>query len=179
MPKEGKRVYDPQVVYVGRLSKEKGVDLLIRAFERLDDGHLLIIGSGSEERELKRLAEKCDRIHFLGFLPRDQALLYVKGSDVFVLPSRSEGLSTALLEAMACGTAVIATSVGGSVELVEHGVSGLLVPPEDHKALADALRLLLSDASLRRRLAAEAARRVRAEFSMEVIAQRYLEVYSS
>jgi glycosyltransferase involved in cell wall biosynthesis len=102
----------------------------------------------------------------------------VKGSDVFVLPSRHEGLSTALLEAMAMGVPVVATRVGGNPELVEHGETGLLVDP-DPEQLARAIALLLEDRGLAKRLAESAARVVRERYSWPVVYRRYLEVYRS
>lgn len=178
IPAEGERLYPRQVIYVGRLSREKGVDVLIRAMSLVEGAHLIVVGSGPEEDRLRRLASGLGRVRFMGFLPRKQALRLVKGSDVFVLPSRTEGLSTALLEAMACGTPVVATAVGGNVELLQDGVTGLLVPPDDHEALGKAILRLLGDGSLRRGLSSRAREVVEREYDMGVVVRRYLEVYS-
>jgi len=175
LPEEGRRLFERQVVYCGRLSKEKGVDLLIEAIQRVD-ANLVIVGGGPLERELRELARGDPRVRFTGPLPRGGALKLVKGSDVFVLPSRHEGLSTALLEAMAMGVPVVATRVGGNVELVEHGVTGLLVEP-DPSQLAGAISLLLEDRSLAQRLAENAAKIARERYSWPVVYKQYLDVY--
>ena len=177
LPEEGVRLSEKQVVYCGRLSREKGVDLLIEAVKRID-AHLIVVGGGPLERELRELARNDPRIRFTGPLPRSEALKLVKGSDVFVLPSRQEGLSTALLEAMAMGVPVVATKVGGNPELVEHGETGLLVDPEPSQ-LANAISLLLEDRGLARRLAGNAAKIVREKYSWPVVYRQYLDVYRS
>ena len=177
LPDEGVRLSERQVVYCGRLSREKGVDLLIEAVKRID-ANLVVVGGGPLERELRELAYSDPRVRFTGPLPRAEALRIVKGSDVFVLPSRHEGLSTALLEAMAMGVPVVATKVGGNPELVEHGETGLLVDPEPGQ-LARAISLLLEDGSLARRLAGNAARVAREKYSWPVVYKRYLDVYRS
>ena len=178
LPSEGTRLYKPQVVYTGRLSREKGVDILVKAFKELDlNAHLVIVGEGPLRKELEELARDDPRIHLLGPRPRGETLKIVRGSDVFVLPSRQEGLSTSLLEAMAMGVPVIATAVGGNLELVKNRLTGLLIPPEDPEALLNALRELLEDPSLAAKLGEEARRYVVKEFSWEVAYERYLRVY--
>ena len=175
LPEGGTRLFERQVVYCGRLSKEKGVDLLIEAIKRVD-ANLVIVGGGPLERELRELTRGDPRVRFTGPLPRGEALKLVKGSDVFVLPSRHEGLSTALLEAMAMGVPVVATRVGGNLELVEHGENGLLVEPEPSQ-LAGAISLLLEDRGLARRLAENAAKIARERYSWPVVYRQYLGVY--
>lgn len=179
LPGEGVRLYDAQVVYCGRLSREKGVDALIDAFKRVRaNAHLIVIGGGPLERELREAARGDPRIHFTGPLPRSEALKLVKGSDVFVLPSRHEGLSTALLEAMAMGVPVVATRVGGNTELVEHAVTGLLTDPEPIQ-LAQAISLLLEDRALARRLAEAGRKLVIEKYSWPVVYRQYLAIYKS
>jgi len=90
IPEKGIREYDKQIVYVGRLSKEKGVDILIKAFEGIEDCHLLIIGDGPEKNMLIDLAKDNPRIHFLGYKTRNEAIKYIKGSDILVLPKLSK-----------------------------------------------------------------------------------------
>jgi glycosyltransferase involved in cell wall biosynthesis len=175
LPVEGTRFFERQVVYCGRLSREKGVDLLIEAIKRID-ANLVVVGGGPLERELRELARGNPRVSFTGPLPRGEALKLVKGSDVFVLPSRHEGLSTALLEAMAMGVPVVATRVGGNLELVEHGETGLLVEPEPGQ-LAGAISLLLEDRDLAKRLAENAAKIAREKYSWPVVYRQYLDVY--
>ena len=178
LPDEEERLYSPQVIFVGRLSAEKGVDVLIRAFRRLDlDAHLLIVGEGPEREKLEALASGDARIHFLGYKPRPEALKLLKGSDVFVLPSIHEGLSTALLEAMALGVPVVASRTGGNEELVEDGVTGILVPRNDPQALMRAIKTLLEDSELAKTLARKARLVVKSNYSWDVVIQRYVEIY--
>ncbi|RLF01450.1 MAG: glycosyltransferase family 1 protein [Thermoprotei archaeon] len=180
LPGEGLRLYEPQVVYTGRLSREKGVDILVRGFRESDlDAHLVVVGGGPLRRELEELARGDPRIHLLGPKPRAEALKIVRGSDVFVLPSRHEGISTSLLEAMAMGVPVVATAVGGNLELVEDGRTGLLVRPEDPGELVRAIASLLNDRGLAARLAEEARREVARSYSWRVVYRRYLSVYES
>ena len=99
--------------------------------------------------------------------------------DVFALPSQTEGLSIALLEACATGLAVVATRVGGNPEIVVDGQTGLLIPPDDNGALSEALARMLADTALRRRLGNAAAQWVRANASSEALAQAYDRVYGA
>jgi glycosyltransferase involved in cell wall biosynthesis len=106
-----------------------------------------------------------ERVRFLG-LRRDRETLYA-AMDVFVLPSHWEGLSLALVEAMGAGRAVVATSVGGNPEVVQDGRTGLLVPPDDHQALSDALTAIGLDRGLRISLGEAAEKDARSRFSIE------------
>ena len=179
MPSEGLRLYDRQAIYLGRLSKEKGVDILIKAFtcEELSEVHLLIVGKGPEEAHLRRLAGGRPNIHFIGEKPRYEALKYVKGSDILLLPSRREGMPTTLLEAMALKTPIIASAVGGCLELIENGQNGVLVQPDDHISLRQAIISAFSDKNRMRKLAEHAYQRVINEFSWEKAVERYLQIY--
>ena len=114
-------------------------------------------------------------IHFLGMrqdVPRLLSLL-----DVFVLPSLSEGLSLALLEAMVTGKAVVATRVGGNPELIDHGKTGFLVQPEDARDLAASLLKLVSDPEMMQQFGRQAAERVQQHFSMKQMVDRYSGLY--
>jgi len=99
--------------------------------------------------------------------------------DVFVLPSRAEGISNTILEAMACGLPVIATRVGGNVELVIEGETGLLVPAGDSAALADALARYVEDGRMLRQHGQAARKRAEAEFSIDGMVARYAQLYES
>jgi glycosyltransferase involved in cell wall biosynthesis len=145
----------PIILYVGRLTREKGVDILIRAAALMREGgvRLQIVGGGPERTRLEELASslKADNVSFLGGISdrRDLADIYRRAT-VFVLPSRSEGLGCVLLEAMAAGTPIVATAVGGIPDLIRDGWNGLLVPSEDPGALAGAVNRMLTDAALRK-----------------------------
>ena len=177
LPSRGVKMHERQVVYVGRLSREKGVDLLVEAFKKIPSIHLLLIGEGPEESKLKKAAKGYNNIHFLGPLPREKALTYVKGSDLLVQPSRKEGLSTALLEAMAMGTPVIATRVGGNIELIEHGKTGLLIEPESVTDIIDAISMAFSRPELLKMLSAKAKVKIASEYSWEVVLEAYINLY--
>jgi glycosyltransferase involved in cell wall biosynthesis len=150
-------------VTVANLREKKGYPVLLAAARRVVDAGAPVIfvaaGQGPLEAELRsRLSELDlgDRFRLLGYVP-DAARL-VAGADVFVLASEHEGLPLAVMEALALGVPVVATRVGGIPELVEDGASGLLAPPGDPSALADAV-LAVTDPATRDRLAAGAAAR--------------------
>lgn len=178
IPKEGIKEYDKQIAYVGRLSKEKGVDILIKAFEEIKDCHLLIIGDGPEKNMLIKISQKNPRVHFLGYKPRDEAIKYIKGSDILVLPSRQEGLSTTILEAMACRTPVIATNVGGNPEIIEHMKNGILVTSENIQEIREAINLLLENKELTKRIIDEAYKIVIEEYEWNKAIEKYLKIYN-
>lgn len=144
----------PYVLSVGRLAYVKGHDLLLEAFATLvDDGSadgvtLVLAGDGPERRSLERRAARlqiADRCRFLGAMPPVHVAALQRHAALFVLPSRAEAAGLSLLEAMAVGRACVATRVGGVPEVVEDGVTGLLVKPDSPPALANAIRALLCD----------------------------------
>ncbi len=149
------------------LVPRKGIDVLLEAVDALDEPappfRLWIAGDGPERARLEeraRASRHAARIAFLG--RRDDAARLLGACDVFVLPSRREGLGVAALEALAAGRAVVATRVGGLGEVIEHERCGLLVEPEDVGGLAEALGRVLADVELRNRLAAAGPERVAA-----------------
>ena len=134
-------------LYVGRLDPEKGLDVLLEAFARVP-GELVLVGGGSEEERLRRAAP--DRVSFAGPLPRDAVVARYAAADAFVLPSRSEQWGMVLNEAAAAGLPLVATeAAGGAYELVEDGVNGFVVAPNDAEALARAMRRLAEDEPFR------------------------------
>ncbi|MFN2617247.1 MAG: glycosyltransferase family 4 protein, partial [Thermoleophilaceae bacterium] len=165
------------VVYLGRLIEGKGVADLIEAFRLLpqEDSVLCVIGDGPSRAALERRAAG-GRVAFLGELPFEQAVGAVKAADVLVNPSYTEGLPTSVMEAALCGRAVIATDVGGTSEVISDGQSGLLVPPHDPDALARALRGLLEDAGLRRRLGELAQAEVTERFDWDRSVDKFLAI---
>jgi glycosyltransferase involved in cell wall biosynthesis len=126
------------------------------------------------ERQIKE--HRLEKHVFLaGFRP--DILSVHKAFDVFVMSSVTEGLGTSLLDAMACGKPIVATTAGGMPEIVVDGESGLLVPPRDHEAMADAIVALLRDDALRARMGQAGEARVRDRFSSERMVQDTLAVY--
>lgn len=167
---------------VARLEAVKGIDYLLEAIGLLAseyvDIHLAIIGNGSHEQQLKAEVEAMgisDRVRFLGYLENQLSLM--AQFDIYVLPSLSEGLSVTLLEAAALGLPIVATDVGGNSELVKDGLTGLLVPSRDPKALAGAIKRLLDDSGLAADLAKAGAALVAADFAMENTSRRVLDLY--
>ena len=159
--------------YIGRMVKLKGVDVLLRAFrlisgENRDGPVLLLIGSGPMEPELRKLAAGLNlssRVIFTGYRNDIEDLLEI--TDVFVLPSRREGLPNVLLEAMSHSKPVIASDVGGVKELVIHGRTGLLVPPGDAGRLAEYMFLMQNSPALREKIGESGCRHVRKNFNIE------------
>jgi glycosyltransferase involved in cell wall biosynthesis len=172
----------PVIGLVGRLDHwGKGHKELIAAMVRLKERRsckALIVGGGRREEEIKQAAAEAglaDDVHFVGMRPDVPDLL--QAMDIFVLPSYSEGVSLALLEAMAAGLPVIATAVGGTPETVSEGVTGLLIPPRDVEALAGALERLLADSALAKKLGENARKMVKEKFSLERLGREVNEIY--
>jgi len=168
----------PVVFSAGRLAKVKGYDLLIRAMAGLDDvaGKLLLAGDGPEAEPLKRLSETLgvsDRIEFLGYREDVQQLL--AQSDLYVTPSRSEGMSNSILEAMAAGVPVVATDVGGNRELL--GDTGRIVPPEDPAALAAAITSAVKNPETTMKLAKSARHRMESTYTLDHVVTAHEELY--
>ena len=173
----------PVLGVVGSLYPVKGHRFLLEAMpeilRRWPTAQLLVIGRGELDVVLKEQVEQLaigDNVQFLGMrqdVPRLLSLM-----DVFVLPSLSEGLSIALLEAMASGKPVVATRVGGNPELIDHGKTGFLVQPEDARDLATNLLKLLSDPGMMQQFGRQAAERVSQHFSMMQMVDRYRDLYA-
>lgn len=154
--------------FIGRMHEEKGLYELAAAWPRVaaavPDAWLVIAGSGGPHQEHVRAAfGGLPRVRMLGYRTDNIALHLA--FDVLVLPSHREGFPNVVVEAMAAGTPVVATSISGTVEAVEPNVTGLLVPPRDPDALAGALIRLAADQPLRRRMGTVAAARARERFA--------------
>jgi glycosyltransferase involved in cell wall biosynthesis len=163
---------------IGRLEPQKGVDVLIRALADVDDATLLVVGDGSERERLEALARAVgvsERIEWKGW--SDTPRNYLGALDVFVLPSRNEGFPLTALEALLAGTAVVASDVGSVAEAIRDGETGLLVPPEDHVALAEALRRLLADQTLGSRLGERGRQMVLDHFTADHMTKAFESLY--
>lgn len=170
------------VVCVAKFRHQKGIDVLLCAWslliEQLSEARLILVGDGPLFASLQRLAEELDitaSVEFAG-LCSDVARQYQRGR-IAVLPSRWEGMPNALLEAMACGRACIATRVSGSENLL-HGGRGILVEPEDRDGLVSALKLLLTEPELARHYGQTARRHVAERYSFEHIMDRHIALYN-
>ncbi len=171
------------VGHVARLQPEKGVDVFLEAAARVaplaSTARFLVVGDGPARGELEALAASLGldgRAEFLGL--RADAREVIAGLDVLVVSSRTEGSPLVALEAMEAGVPVVATAVGGLPDQVEHGRSGLLVPPDDPDALAAALLDLLSDRARARRLGEAGRRRALSRFRYHEMVARVERVYA-
>jgi D-inositol-3-phosphate glycosyltransferase len=182
------------ILFVGRIERLKGVGTLIEAIACLrlknlqEPVHLAIIGGEPDATpkkisdEMARLQKLCDdltvgkMVVFLGKRGQDTLPYYYSAAEVVVMPSHYESFGMVALEAMACGTPVIASQVGGLAYLVQDGITGYTVPAEDHEALCERLTKLLGDESLRKRMGKNAAQYSR-NYDWEIIAKKIMGVY--
>jgi glycosyltransferase involved in cell wall biosynthesis len=175
----------PLALFLGRLSPVKGPDVLIEAVRRLRERQpqalFVLAGDGQLRAPLEdavRAHGLQDQVAFAGFVPRENVADHLAACDLLVLPSRSEGLPHAVLEAMAFSLPVVASAVGGVPEAVADGVTGTLVRPEDPQALADALEPLLGDANRRATMGAAGRRAFEArEHTWERVARDLEGIY--
>ncbi len=169
---------------VGRLQPVKGIHYLLEAFARLASDHpeaiLLLVGDGPQRAQLERLARHVggsERVCFLG--SRSDVPRLLQAMDIFVLPSIWEGMPNAALEAMAAGLPTVATAVGGTPEVVVDGVTGLLAPPCNPDALAQAIARLLRNPDLRRKMGQAGQERVEQHFSIKETVRRTETLYEA
>ena len=144
------------LVAAGRLVPQKALEVAFGALRECEDVALVVAGDGPERARLEELARGLP-VRFLGPQPRETVLELLAAADALLLSSTWENFPHAVVESLAVGTPVIATAVGGVTEIVEDGVNGLLVPPQDPGALAGAIRRFFVDEELREHLRAAAA----------------------
>lgn len=170
------------IVCVARLIERKGQHHLIDAVKKLTDAGvdvlLSLVGTGDSQKDYERQVCRLNihnRVRFIGYVPREEINRYYNEADVFALPSYNEGMSLAVLEAMAAGLPVVVTRTGGTTELVDDGVNGFVFDWADVEALTNHLRVIAGDRVLARRMGA--ASRIRAgDFAWEAIANRFLKL---
>jgi glycosyltransferase involved in cell wall biosynthesis len=186
-----------RICFVGRLAEEKGIDCLIKAMKKVnaaDPGvELDIVGDGPMREQLQSLSDSLHLQELIHFIGNSAALSYYRESDIFVLPSLSEGLSLSLLEAMSCGLPVVASNVEGNREVLDpHGAAaaippghylvaeyGIMVNPGDVDGLASAMVRLLNDDALSHQLQSSARRHVEKNYALDKIADDYQSLYAS
>lgn len=163
-----------KLLYTGRLAVEKGLPVLFKSLSLLkEDGYdyeLTLVGDGQDRTYLEDLASKigiADRLIFTGFASQDEVRNYLLQSDIFILPSFAEGVPVSLMEAMSCGIPVIATYVGGIVELIESEETGLLVSPSDPIALRDAIARYIDDYDFREKVSHQGRDKVVSNFNLD------------
>lgn len=175
-----------KLLYTGRLSVEKGLSVLFESLKLLGDAgrdyELTLVGDGVDRDRLEALARELaiDRhLVFAGYRSQEEVGEYLRQSDIFILPSFAEGVPVSLMEAMVTGIPVVATNVGGVSELVQSEHTGLLVPPADSEALAQAIARYQDDHELRRRVAAHGRERVIQQYNVEIEGQKLLDFFSA
>ncbi len=172
------------ILFVGRLESRKGLKYLIKAYQRVKaefpNSRLIVVGPGTRlrgkyERQVKR--SRLEDVVFVGYAPYDQLPRYYKTADIFCSPATGrESFGIALLEAMAVSKPIVASNIDGYANLISHGVEGLLVPPKDEKALAEALISLMSNEPLRQQMAAR-QRLTAKKYDWKHVAQRVFDYY--
>jgi glycogen(starch) synthase len=172
----------PRVLFVGRMVRQKGVHVLAEAAARLrtPGAQMVFVGDGPERARVERDAERlglADRVHVTGFVPHDQVPGFLAHADLLVLPSLYEELGTVLVEAMHAGIPAVASRTGGIPEVVQDGVTGLLVEPGDPGALARAIDTVLANPALAASMGANARARAGA-YDLGVVADEIHRLYA-
>lgn len=182
-PLERFKTGGPNILFVGRLEKRKGLKYLLRAmsgvWDHFPQARLIVVGGGPLLEDYRNLVEtgRVENVEFAGFVPGEELARYYHSCDVFCAPSTGqESFGIVLLEAMASGKPLVASDIPGYRFVVSHGVEGFLVPPQDEQAIALSLVRLLSDADLRARMG-RAGRKRAEEFSWDKVAGRVLAFY--
>lgn len=185
----GERAPRPgQLLFVGRLAEKKGVDVLLEAVAQVPDASLTILGDGPDRAALEARASAlavADRVTFLGRRPKDDVLAEMRVAVAVVIPSRiaadgdMEGTPVVLAEAMGAGVPVVASDIAGMAECIDDRVTGLLVPPGDVAALADALRTIVDGDIDLRQLASEAMAAAERDLDIRRVGERYGEILAS
>ncbi len=186
-PRPASRPNDKFIITTGasRLTARKGIRYAIEAVKKLSsvypELHLKIMGEGNQKENLENLVKKLElenNVKFLGRIPREKTAAYYQEASVFILPSFNEGMSNALLEALASGLPVIVTDVGGTRELITEGKNGFIVPLRDADAIASALKKLLKNPELREKIGAQ-NRQTAEKISWRKVSEEYIQIYKN
>jgi glycosyltransferase involved in cell wall biosynthesis len=179
-------LHDPvRLIFVGRLHEQKGLETLLAAFQKLIRRYpnrnlrLQLLGDGPLRNDLAALSEQTGialQVDFLGMT--GHVFEYLQQADIFVLPSRAEGLSNALLEAMACGLPVVVSDIPANTDVIEDKQNGLTFTKGDPESLANAVTSLLEQAALREQVGRTARQTIESRYSLEFIAERYIALYN-
>ncbi len=170
------RRYEKQIIFAGRLSQEKGIDVLCELIELLpSDINLIILGSGPKENLIKNI--KKPNVNYLGYLPKNETISLIRGSDILIQPSLIEGISSTILEAMACKTSVITTNVGGNKEIIENNQNGILIEPNNPQKLLEEILNLFSNPEVKTKLIDSAYTNVQ-KYDWKRIGKLYLNLYN-
>ena len=185
IPNPEKRPNDKIIITTGasRITARKGIDYLIKAIQKLSPKYpnlfLRAMGDGNEKENLEKMAKELGlekNVEFIGRVPRENTSPYYQEASIFVLPSLNEGMSNAMLEALATGLPLIATDTGGTRELLEEGVNGFIIKMKDSQDIADKIEILIQDEDLRKRMGEESRRKAEG-MSWEKVAREYFDLY--
>jgi glycosyltransferase involved in cell wall biosynthesis len=178
-------LHDPvTIVFIGRLHPQKALDVLLKAFHQVIDirpnlnWRLSLIGEGSLRKDLEKLSDQLGikaLVKFRGAV--DNVSDHLTQADIFVLPSRAEGMSNAMLEAMAYGLPCVASSISANKDLIENGEQGLLVEPGNPSDLAEAITRLAGDDKLRQKCGKMSVKMIKANYELTAIAKKYVQNY--
>ena len=172
---------DNVVISASRLNYKNGIDSLVKAMKHLGDNYkLILVGDGEEKASLVELSKSTgapDRVIFMGSISNDILPKFLKIADVFVRPSRSEGLGTAFLEAMASRIPVVATPVGGIVDLVKSAETGVFCAVDSPISIAEKIKLVIEDKKIRENIVKNAFKMVKEKHEWNKIAEEYREVF--
>jgi glycosyltransferase involved in cell wall biosynthesis len=176
----------PYIFSFGRLEHKKGFDVLINSFKIISkefpNYDLIIAGDGAKKNELQNLIDNLGldkKVKLTGALSRKEILKLLNGCEIFICPSRIEPFGIVNLEAMAAGKPVIASRVDGVPEVIEDGVNGILVEPENVNQLAETIANLLNDEALKSKLSITGRKIVESRYGWEVVGQRYFDLFKS
>jgi len=177
LPSEIDTRYEKQIIFAGRLSKEKGILTILDTAKNLPkDIHLLIIGNGPEKESVVESIKNRENVHYLGYQSKEKTIPLIRGSKLLIQPSLAEGISATLLEAMACKTPVIATNIGGNMELFENNITGILIEPENPKELLKEIISLLNNPTKLEQISKSAFEQVQ-KYDWSNIGKKYLNLY--
>jgi len=179
LPIEQDRRFDKQIIYAARLSKEKGINEVIKICEKLpNDIHLLILGDGPERNKVEAISKTRSNVHYLGSKSHTDTISLIRGSDILIQPSQMEGgISYTLMEAMACRTPIICTNAGGGKEALTHLQNAFLIEPKNADKLLEAILTLISNEKQRESLAETAFNSIK-KFDWNTIGNSYLKLYT-
>ena len=177
IPKKSTKQFENQIIFAGRLSKEKGVETLIETAEQLPNNYnLLIAGSGPLEGKVEDLSSKKTNVHYLGYQSKPDVLSLIHSSDLLIQPSLEEGMSSTLLEAMGCGTCILGSNIEGLTEIIENEKTGMLVEPNNSNELLNEILYLLPKKEKRLRMAKEGLKIVK-RYDWKEVGKLYLDTY--
>lgn len=177
LPSDSYRRFEKQVIYAGRLSREKGIRELLKVAESLpNDIHLIVIGSGVYKDSVQAVAERCSNVHYLGLCSREDAVRWIRGSDVLIEPSiLANGFPSSVIEAMACRTAVVAHNIPPYREFMDNDIAVLF---SDHSNIIKIVNELLDNDVRRIEIIDKAYESIKS-YDFSAIGKKYLDLYNS